>query len=70
MQIVTCKFSPRDAREYTYEWTGEGRLAPGDKVTVETKRGEAVVVVAQVDVHRPAFPLKPITGRATQEAML
>lgn len=60
MQLVQCKFRRGDARAYTYEWHGAEPLSVGDHVVVETKIGPQTVIVSDVDVRRPSFPLKAI----------
>lgn len=64
MQFVQIKFRPNDARTFTYTHDGEP-LAVGDKVDVETMRGEVTVPVVGVSSERPEsvpfdIDLKPI----------
>ena len=60
MQLVQCKFRKGDAKAYTYEWHGEKPLSIGDHVVVETGIGPQTIIVSDVDVRRPPFPLKAI----------
>lgn len=60
--FVSVKFHERDSRAYTY--TCDLPVKPGDRVTVETKDGQKIVTVADVDQPEPAFACKPVTGIA------
>ena len=60
--FASVKFREGDSRTYTYAC--DLAVKPGDRVTVETKDGPKVVIVAAVDLDEPSFPCKPITGIA------
>ena len=60
--FASVKFREGDSRTYTYAC--DLPVKPGDRVTVETKDGPKVVIVAAVDLDEPSFPCKPITGIA------
>lgn len=65
-QFVKCQFNPWDQRSYTYINDGDP-VALGDKVRVETKRGETVVEVVGVTDEAPPFECKPILGKHEPE---
>lgn len=60
--FVSVKFREGDSRTYTYACDLD--VKPGDRVTVETKDGQKIVTVVDVDQPEPAFICKPITGIA------
>lgn len=62
-QYVSVKFNPWDHRDYTYHNTGEP-VAVGDRVIVETNRGDATVDVVAIKPDKPPFQTKPIKGKA------
>lgn len=62
-QFVAVQFNPWDRRTYTYHFDGEPLLS-GEKVIVETKRGEAVVTVVAISDQQPNFETKPILRKA------
>jgi formylmethanofuran dehydrogenase subunit D len=64
--FASVKFREGDSRTYTYAC--DLPVKPGDRVTVDTKDGQKVVVVAEVDLPEPAFACKPITGIAPPKA--
>ena len=64
--FASVRFSAADARTYTY--TCGFPVAPGDRVTVETKDGTKDVIVAAVDLPEPPFACKPILGMAESAA--
>lgn len=66
-QYISARFSPEDFRAYTYHNDGEP-VAIGDMVCVQTGRGERNVEVVGI-VLQPAFPTKPILGRAEQRGV-
>lgn len=66
--FASVKFREGDSRTYTY--TCDLPVKSGDRVTVDTKDGQKIVIVAAVDLEEPAFPCKPITGIAPPKADL
>ena len=58
--FVSVKFREGDSRSYTY--TCDLAVAPGDRVTVDTKDGQKVVIVDAIALDEPPFACKPITG--------
>ena len=60
--FASVKFREGDSRTYTYAC--DLAVKPGDRVTVDTKDGQKVVIVAAVDLDEPTFACKPITGFA------
>lgn len=52
MQFVAIKFNPKHERTFVYTHVGEP-LAVGDRVDVETQRGEVTVLVVGVFTERP-----------------
>lgn len=64
-QYLACRFNPWDRRTYTYHNDGEP-CAIGDKVVVETTRGNATVEVMALP-DPPAFETKAIVGPAEAE---
>lgn len=64
--FASVRFSAADARTYTY--TCGFPVAPGDRVTVETKDGTKDVIVVAVDLPEPPFACKPILGMAEAAA--
>lgn len=65
--FVSVKFREGDSRTYTYAC--DIQVLPGDRVTVDTKDGQKVVIVADVDLDAPTFACKPITGIAPPKAV-
>jgi len=67
-QFITCRFSPVDARRYTYINDGEP-VVPGDFVKVPDARSDGWkrVEVMEVDVAQPSFACKAILGKVTGE---
>lgn len=63
--FVSVKFREGDSRSYTY--TCDLAVAPGDRVTVDTKDGQKVVIVDAIALDEPPFACKPITGFAPQK---
>lgn len=64
--FASVKFREGDSRSYTYAC--DLAVKPGDRVTVDTKDGQKVVIVAAVDLDEPTFACKPITGFAPPPA--
>lgn len=60
--FASVKFREGDSRTYTYAC--DLPVKPGDRVTVDTKDGQKIVIVAAIDLDEPSFPCKPITGIA------
>jgi hypothetical protein len=58
--FVSVKFREGDSRTYTYAY--DLAVKPGDRVTVDTKDGQKIVIVAAIDLDEPEFACKPITG--------
>ena len=65
-QFVQCQFNPWDCRSYTYKNDGEP-VEIGDRVVVETARGETVVEVVDFRDEPPAFTCKPILRKVEAE---
>lgn len=60
--FASVKFREGDSRTYTYAC--DLPVKPGDRVTVDTKDGQKIVIVAAIDLDEPPFACKPITGIA------
>lgn len=60
--FASVKFRESDTRTYTYACALPVKI--GDRVTVDTKDGQKVVIVAAVEQDKPPFPCKSITGFA------
>lgn len=56
--FVTVKFSPADARSYTYRWAEDVAPEIGQVVVVENRDGNKAVTVEAVDVPEPSFACK------------
>lgn len=56
--FITVKFSPADARSYTYRWADDAAPEVGQIVSVENKDGAKLVTVDAVDVPEPSFACK------------
>lgn len=65
-QFVECKFREADLRAYTYRNDSEP-VEIGDRVAVETTRGETVVTVVGIREEPPAFDCKPILRKVEPE---
>lgn len=65
-QFVACTFTD-GGRPYTYHWDGDEPLLVGEKVSVETKNGEATITVSQIVTEEPPYATKPIKDRALAE---
>jgi cell fate regulator YaaT (PSP1 superfamily) len=65
-KFVKVQFNPWDQRSYTYASDGH-KCAVGDKVKVETKRGETIVEVVGLTDEQPPFECKPILGKHIPE---
>lgn len=65
-KFLKCAFREGGAA-YTYHYEGEDPLAPGDKVTVETKHGtaSAIVVIAMDEI--PPFETRAVIGKKVEE---
>lgn len=66
-QLVSVVFRPGDQRSYTYHNDGEP-VAIGDRVIVETRKGNAKVTVSALPTEQPPFPTKSIVGLAPEES--
>ena len=64
--FVSVRFREGDSRVYTY--TCDLDVKSGDNVTVETKDGQKIVTIAEVDLPEPSFACKPIIGIAPPKA--
>ena len=64
--FASVKFREGDSRTYTYAC--DIPVQPGDRVTVDTKDGQKIVIVAEVNLPEPACACKPITGIAPPKA--
>jgi hypothetical protein len=64
--FTSVKFREADARSYTY-FANEA-YSPGDRVLVDVKGEQKIVIVDAVDLPEPSFTCKPILGRATEKA--
>lgn len=64
--FVSVKFRAADARSYTY--LANEDFNPGDRVLVDVKGEQKVVVVDAINLPEPSFACKPIIGRAPEKA--
>ena len=64
--FVSVKFREADARSYTY--LANEDFNPGDRVLVDVKGEQKVVVVDAINLPEPSFACKPIIGRAPEKA--
>lgn len=64
--FATVKFREGDARTYTY--VANEAFATGDRVLVEVKGEQKIVVIADFDVDPPSFACKGIIGMAPAKA--
>ena len=64
--FASVKFREGDSRSYTYAC--DLAVKPGERVTVDTKDGQKIVIVAAVDLDEPTFACNPITGFAPPPA--
>ena len=60
--FVSVKFREGDARTYTYR--ANEAFSPGDRVLVDVKGEQKIVLVDGVDLPEPSFECKEIIGMA------
>lgn len=64
-QYLACEFT-EGGRKYTYHNDGDP-VSVGDKVMVETRNGEASIIVTEIVDTAPPFETKAIKGLAPVE---
>lgn len=68
-QYVRCKFHESDRRDYTYHHEGKP-LIKGDKVLVDSPRGQQTVTVVGFIAAKPTFETKPILRKVADAPLV